>query len=245
MNPPMSSTSTPWWATNTAQPTLPATAVRKRTARTVLTALTVTALIATLGGWVLRGTTIPATETVPGGGTAYRQSTEALVGGCGPTYQFKPALTETGPVPATKNGKPNKQKYRTIVPMFGHYYAATPDAPTTTLNVPKPTRFYNRTDANIPPVEELLATMHTGTMVAWYTNDANPDDIAALKILADNPTLNMVVAPWEHAARGLLPANRKIAYSVWGASQTCQRLVTPALVAFRTAHPTSAAPGNQ
>lgn len=245
MTAPMSTPRTPWWAQTattkdgtTADPAV-GVPVRKYSARTLLAATLTAALIATLGTWVLHGTTVPDSEPTAGGGTAYRQSTQALVGGCGPTYQFTPHPNEIGPVPATINGKPNKQRYRTIVPMFGHYYDA-PKGPAT-----PPVRFYDRTAKNIPPVETLLAQMHTGRMVAWYTADANPADIAALKTLTNDPALDMIAAPWEHAARGFLPANRKIAYSVWGASQTCQRLVTPALVEFRTHHPATTAPGHQ
>ena len=157
-----------------------------------------------------------------------------------PPTNSPPRPTEIGPVPATVNGKPNKQKYRTIVPMFGHYYTT----PTDTA-IPNPVRFYTRGTKNIPPIENLLAQMHTGTMIAWYTNDADPQDITALKTLTTNPTLNMIAAPWEHTSRGPLPANRKIAYAVWGASQTCQRLVTPALADSAPPYPATTAPGNQ
>lgn len=223
------STGTPWWAQRTTHPVLPTTAVRHHTPRTILTTALTTALIVTALALVLRGSTSPATSPAEGGGVAHRQTRMALIGACGPIYTFTAQPGEAGPVPATRaDGRPNTQAYRTIVPMFGHYYPQTQTAP--------PTRFYDRTAKDIPTVETLLGWQAQGVMTAYYTTDAHPDDVTALKHLTNDPTLNMVAVPWESTRRPALPAHRKIAYATWGASQTCQRLAAPALAEFRAAH---------
>lgn len=223
----------PWWAKDTTRPVLPPTHPHSRTLRSTATktlALTAAALALTT---VLRGTTSPDTWPTEGGGTAHRQTMQALLGACGPTYTFTAQPGQAGPVPTTHtDGTPNTQQYRTIVPMIGHYHPPH-TAPTT--------RFYPPDANNIPTVETLLGWQSQGTITAYYTTDAHPADITALRDLATNPDLDMVVIPWESTGRPPLPAHRKIGYATWGASQTCQRLNAAALAEFRQAHPPTVA----
>jgi len=188
--------------------------------------------------WVLFGISDAETYDVPGGGLARRASSQALIGGCGATFEFKGIARESGIVPATRpDGREARQAYRTIVPMFGKFWETGAPTP------PASTGFWAPQDPEAPQAEELVRNLWDGWMVVYYTNAATPADIAALeKIATTQPEFKMLVAPWERR-RGPLPSNRKIAYSVWGASQTCQRLVAPTIREFREAYPVSTAPG--
>lgn len=218
----------PWWARTTQRPLMSPRQVRRRTVRGTLGTILVT-LVVILGlALTLAGGQHPATRpTGQPGGLEHRQTTQALIAGCGGIYTFTGTLAESGTTPGPYT-------WRTIVPMFG---PMSPD--------PAPTsqHYWPTGDPGAPTPEHLLRNQWNGALIAYYTPNANPGDVANLRHLADSqPDLRMLVTPWP-ADRGPLPRNRNIAYATWNASQTCARLNAAALQEFRTGHPASDAPG--
>lgn len=226
----------PWWAANTRQPLLHPHQVRTRTLRGTLGILAfITATI--LGGWwVLTSTEVKYIEVGPRGEHGIRQTTNALVGGCGRMYTFPGATAKSGTVPThNSSGIPNRQDYPTIVPMFGRFW-----------NDPAPAdqTFWSRDEADIPEPENLLRNQWDGQMVVYYTTDVTEDDLDRLtNLLLTEPELDMLVVPWPNE-RGPLPAHRNFAFVTWNHSQTCHRLELSALHDFRRFYPPDTAPGN-
>lgn len=223
--------STPWWA----NPATPSGTVRRHRARSIVATALGIAVSASATALLLHGVTTPDVRPTAGGGTQTRQTTNALLGQCGPTFRFTPAPSEIGTIPATRsNGSPNVQLYRTIVPLFGLFWRD--NAPT---RLP---RFWAAGDKDIPGPEQLLGDMWNGWMVAYYTSKASATDIAELRDAARDPRLRMLVVPWPDRL-GKMPVDRVFAFAVWAGEQTCQELYMPQLREFRAANPPSRAPG--
>lgn len=228
---------TPWWARG--RTTLVTDENTRRAHRRGTAAVRTLVALALAGGLltVVMGTAQPRTRDVGSGVTSTRQSTDSLIGGCGPVFTKQAEPGTAGVVPTVKkDGKtPNNPVYGTIVPMTGPFWSppAAPDV-----------HMYTKADPATPPPPRLLHNMWAGALVVYYTPAANPEDVKRLAVVADTrPDLNVIVAPWDVTKRGPFPSNRKIAFSTWGASQTCQRLVVVALNQFRAAHPQEQAPG--
>jgi hypothetical protein len=121
----------------------------------------------------------------------------------------------------------------TIVPILG---------PTGLAPANVKTRFFETEDSSVPARGALLRSMWDGLMVVYYGRDADNADVEALRELArTRPDLNFVAVPW--TGREHLPLGRRLAFAVWGTSQSCHRLAPQALDDFRTAHPLTDAPG--
>ena len=227
----------PWWARNTDSPRVQPSTVRSRTRKKVFTGLCFTAVA--ISGLVVAssGFTDKQTESLSGGGVSTRQTTEALLAGCGRQFTLNTSVRTNGIVPKVRpDGALYSQVYPTIVPMFGRFWNDPVD---TSVQ-----RFWTTNAPNRPVPEQALMNMWRGQMTVWYTPTVKPDDLAVLKRLTTSrPALNMIVAPWKPSL-GPLPSNRNFAFSVWGSSQTCARFTIDSLVAFRAAHPSTAAPGS-
>jgi hypothetical protein len=188
--------------------------------------------------WVLAETEVRDVELTNFGFYAHKQTTDALIGGCGPIYRapLDASQSESGTVPAKdKAGISNRLTYSTVVPMFGEFW----DDP-----APADQSFWSRSEPETPNPENLLRNMWDGEMVVYYTAAV---DEAALKVLHDvlvlRPELDLKVVPWDSTVRGPLPQNRHIAFATWNASQSCHQLIAPALYDFRDANPATQAPG--
>lgn len=190
------------------------------------------------GWWVLTGTDVREVTREPNGALAHKQSTNALVGGCGPLYTYPSDVvtSSSGTVAATdRMGKPNWQQYQTTVPIFGRFWNAHPK---------EGQRFWETGDKYAPYSEQLLREQWDGALVVYYTDDVSATEVKTLRdILRLRPDLDIYVVPWEERVRGLLPRGREIAFATWNATQTCHQLVAPALYDFRNAYPSTAAPG--
>lgn len=229
----------PWWAPHTTAPLLTPGQARYRT-KTGILAATATLLAITLGlYWILTATEVRFVSHEANGALAYRQTTNALLAGCGPEYTFPNATAQSGTVPEhTRTGALNTQDYlradHTIIPIYGHFW-----------NAPAPTgqTFWKMNETNPPRPENLLANQWRGQMVAYYTVAVPAVDVRALRRLTiTRPDLGLLVAPW-NPTRGPMPLNRNIAFATWDHSQTCMRLSIPALEDFRRHHPATQAPG--
>lgn len=229
-------TSAPWWAQARGTRLRPAAdghrhRWRTLTIRTAAAAVVAGALFITAGG-----TTPSRTRQVGNGITAVRQSTDSLLGGCGPVYEKATTPGTAGIIPSVKadGTTPNVPDFGTIVPMTGSFWAppADPDI-----------RMYTPKSPTIPRPAQLLHNMWNGALVVYYAPDASAADVTALSVgVAARADLNVIVVPWD-LTRGPLPSGRQIAFASWGASQTCQHLVVVALNQFRVAHPKAQAPG--
>lgn len=231
-------TGVPWWARSSRQPYLRPDQVRTRTVRGTLTTVAFLTVLFLGVWWVLTATGVKQVTITSTGALAHKQTTNALIGGCGPmfTYPHRVADKESGIVPRRDTMLvSNRQRYRTIVPMFGRFW-----------NDPARTdqRLWQRNEPHIPVAENLLGNMWTGTMVIYYTAAVPAADLKTLSdIVTLHPELDIIVAPWEQQVRGPMPQNRQIAFATWNASQSCHQLVAPAVYDFRKAYPASAAPG--
>lgn len=226
----------PWWAQGSHQPRLEPHQVRLRTLPAFTGAVAVTVAVLTGLAGILVGVSQPRIQPVADGGIAIRQTTDGLLGGCGPVFEFPAHRKISGIVPSERPGgtAPYRPAYATTVPVFGPFWAHP--APTTHP-------FWSVTDRWQPQPENLLYNMWQGWMVVYYTRTARQSEVQALNRLTQHhPQIHLLVAPWP-TYLGALPANRTIAFAVWGASQTCQRLDIPALEQFRATHPPTAAPG--
>jgi hypothetical protein len=220
------------------QPYLSPKQVRLRTKRGIVS--TVAFAMAFLLGiyWVLTATEVKDVQRTDFGALAYKQTTDALIGGCGPMYRYpeEEVAATSGTVPRKdKMGISNRQNYVTAVPMFGRFW---------TTPVAAGKSFWEREDANIPTPESLLANMWRGAMVVYYTDDVTDAELGTLRdILELRPELNILVVPWDEAVLGQMPQLREIAFATWNASQSCHQLIAPAVYDFRRIYPEKAAPG--
>jgi Protein of unknown function (DUF3105) len=231
----MKSTQIPWWAQDSGIQVHPPGAFSRRNLRTV--AFRCLVALAVAGGLfaAVVGTAQPRTRQEGSDLTSWRQSTDALRGGCGRVFERKATPGVAGVIASVKaDGSPNVPDFRTIVPMTGPFWSppAAPDV-----------RMYTPSSPSIPEPARLLHNMWSGALVVYYTPTAQTADVRALTLIAaTRADLNIIVVPWD-TERGPLPSERRIAFATWGASQTCQRLVVSALDQFRSAHPQSRAPG--
>lgn len=232
----------PWWAQASTQPHLTRRNIRYRTWQGVLTKVALVMLVVSGTWWVLDSSEVRDVEPVAGNGLAYRQTNNALIGGCGPIYTFSDAESRSGIVSEyTTNGAANRQNYDTIVPMYGPFW----DAPLTQKKT-----FWARTDKNLPLPENLLANQWQGDLVVYYSASATADEVETLRQVATGyydtdeqmQNLRLRVVPWVEE-RGRLPEGRKFAFVTWNHSQTCHQFIAPALGDFREFAPFTQAPG--
>ena len=232
----MKSTQTPWWAQRPGTQVHPAGAFsRGRLRRVAIRVLIVGAVTGGLFATAV-GTSQPRTRDEGLGLTSIRQSTDSLHGGCGRVFERRTTADAVGVIASVKADgvTANVPSYRTIVPMAGPFWSP-PAEPGI--------RMYARDSPTIPRPARLLHNMWSGALVVYYTSAAHPADVRALTLIAaTRDDLDIIVVPWD-TTRGPLPSGRKIAFATWGASQTCQRLVVPALDQFRIAYPQDQAPG--
>lgn len=231
----------PWWAHAGPSVRLQPHQVRRRTRRGTLARLGLAVALVT-GAWmVISSTEVPDVVNVANNGLAYTQTNQALIGGCGPIYEFNDKNDESGTVPAVspENGI-NYQSYETTVPMYGGFWPE----PITSKKT-----FWDRADpSTLPRPETLLANQYRGDLIVYYTARATPGDVELLRRVAadarrdDDTNLRLRVVPWPEE-RGRLPDDRKIAFATWGTSQTCQSFVPSALGDFREHAPADQAPG--
>lgn len=211
----------PWWApARGTRPVLTPRQVNRHRTRTALRVALVLTVTAFAGAWVLDGTAMPQTEPMGHGLLAHRQDNNGLAALCGPQVELVVRDKGTAIARTKDDGTANRARYATIVPFFGDYWApqASPAK-----------RFWATKDTGVPAPEDLLGWMRDGHTVAWYTTDADAKDVTALRDLTADADLNLIVVPWEAMGRGPMPVNRKIAYAVHGASQTCHHLSAAAL----------------
>lgn len=228
----------PWWARSSTKPFLTSKQVRRRTPRGIVGSC-VFVLVFLLGMyWVLTATEVKDVQRTDFGAFAYKQTTDALIGGCGPMYRYPAAevSASSGTVPRRdKMGVTNRQDYVTAVPMFGRFW---------TSPAPEEDPFWERDDTNIPTPEMLLANMWRGAMVVYYSADVTDAELRTLReVLRLHPELDILVVPWDETSLGLLPQNREVAFATWNASQSCHQFIAPAAYDFRRIFPARKAPG--
>jgi hypothetical protein len=225
---------TPWWAHRAGTHVHPAGAFSRRSLRTVAIRCLV-AVAVTSGLFAAAvGTGQPRIRDGGPGNISIRQSTDALLGGCGRVFERRTPPGTAGVIASVKADgvTPNIPRYQTIVPMTGSFWSP-----------PAEPGMYTPTSGTIPRPTQLLHNMWSGALDVYYTTAADAADVRTLAgVAATRADLNIIVVPWD-STRGPLPSGRKIALATWGASQTCQRLVVVALDQFRSAHPQGQAPG--
>jgi hypothetical protein len=232
-------TGRPWWGWRPETATLTPRQVHRHLARNATIGASLFLIATTSLWWVLSATEVKDIDETDFGYYAHKQSTNALVGGCGPMYSapLSQALDTSGTVPdKDRAGIPNRVTYPNVVPMFGEFW----DVP-----APEDQALWSFDEPNAPKPENLLRNMWDGTMVAYYTEAVSEEEIELFHSILDlHPEMDLKVIPWDSSVRGPLPENRDVAFATWNASQSCHRLIAPALYDFREAHPASDAPGH-
>lgn len=152
------------------------------------------------------------------GATEYPASLGSLASGCGDLYLFNPDPSQYGIIPEevkANEGVVNIPVHlNSTIPVYG-YMSAEP------LGASQ-IRFYTKDELKEPiSREQILRTMYENdTTVVWYTDDIAPDDYQVLKEYVDSHE-NILATKWEYPSL-VIPQDRKIAFSTWGMSQTCE-----------------------
>ena len=226
---------TPWWARDTQQPFLTPQQVQRRTLKGTLLGLLAGMLVAGAAWWVLALSEVDAVQDAGPGLLAYKQTNDALIGGCGPVFRHEDPTADSGIVPSrTVDKVSNRLGYPTIVPMKGPFW----DVPVIGQ------RFWARDAPSKPVAENLLRNMWDGALVVYYNTDVTNADLRSLaRLAAGRPDLDLYVVPWEARVRGDLPLGRDLAFATWNASQSCHLFAATALYDFRADQPLESAPG--
>lgn len=145
------------------------------------------------------------------GGVETPASLNALVSGCGGYFHWETTASQALVIPAdqadTAHIIPETQQ---IVPVYG--YMAEEGLPHL--------GFWDAMDEDLPSREEAMRHLYDGGKVIWYMDTMDPADKQLLKTFVEEREAERIVAlPWE--SDRLLPSDRQVAFSVWGASQSC------------------------
>lgn len=152
---------------------------------------------------------------------AYPASLDALANGCGQTFFIPPVEGQFGLIPdeyweLNANPADNIPKGPQVVPVYG--YLANEGLNDTDI------RFWSTQEAtdNGPLNQQtVLRTMYDkDILVIWYRADLATIDIAALQEYANAHYGKVLVYPWMYN-NGVILGDRKVAFSSWGISQTC------------------------
>jgi hypothetical protein len=149
------------------------------------------------------------------GATQYPASLTSLASGCGDYYLFEPSEGQYANIPAEKRDQiTTVPVHQMSVPVYGYMN----NSPLFDEEI----RFYGMDELDEPILmDKILRTMYEkDTTVIWYTADIAPDDYSLLQdyVVAHD---NVLAVKWEYL-NGVLPADRKVAFSTWGISQTCE-----------------------
>ena len=149
------------------------------------------------------------------GATQYPSSLASLASGCGDYFLFNPGEGQYATIPAEKRDQiETLPVHQMTVPVYG-YLNSTP-------LFDEEIRFYGTDELAEPlPIDKILKTMYDkDTTVVWYTDDIAPDDYSSLQeyVTAHD---NILAVKWQYF-NSKLPLERKIAFSTWGISQTCE-----------------------
>lgn len=149
--------------------------------------------------------------------TEYPASLDSLAYGCGNDFVFNPDHTQYGVIPE-KMFKQNKviniPLAPMIVPVYG--YMTSTSLPDSAI------KFYPKGMPKTPLLNiQLLRTMYSEkTIIVWYASTiAQADYVALQKYVSTHK--NVLAIEW-HDGSQQLPLNRKVAFSTWGISQSCQ-----------------------
>lgn len=151
------------------------------------------------------------------GGIQYPASLSSLASGCGDLYLFDPSSDQYGVIPekvTSSEGVIDTPIHTMTVPVYG-YMSAEPLGESQI-------RFYAKDELKEPIAREkiLRAMYEKNTTAIWYSKDIGADDYQMLKEYVESHK-NIIATKWEYAS-GDLPLGRKIAFSSWGMSQSCE-----------------------
>jgi len=79
--------------------------------------------------------------------------------------------------------------------------------------------------------EQLVHNLEHGQIVVWYSPDAPSATVDAIQSFVDAEGEALIAAPYDQ-----LPAGSELAFSAWGASQTCAEFSSDVLNEFRAAY---------
>jgi hypothetical protein len=79
--------------------------------------------------------------------------------------------------------------------------------------------------------ERLVHNLEHGQIVVWYSPDAATATVDAIRSTVEAAGLPLLAAPYEE-----LPPGSDVAFSAWGASQTCADFSNDVLNGFRTTY---------
>lgn len=160
----------------------------------------------------------------------YPATIPAIINECGAIFNFTPDEKHYGQFPKGffDGAKPGERKKRQtflhpmIVPAYGYMS-------NNLIDVPKP--FISPETTNIPKLEEVLRLMWDGWTVIWYVppgsaiqDNTSFNNMLTLSTLAEveeyaNSHPKTIALPW--TGEKPLPAQRNIAFSQWGTTQSC------------------------
>lgn len=153
----------------------------------------------------------------------YVASLSDLANGCGNTFLFSPKPNQYGIIPDSFYEKPddipegtklNVPAHKMLVPVYGYMEKVG----LTESDI----RFWTEKESTEPINKEQLFNnmFFDDTIVIWYSQDIRPGDLSEIQAYVKEND-NIIVRPWEYSG-GILPGKRKIAYSAWGMSKSCQ-----------------------
>ena len=145
-------------------------------------------------------------------------SLSSLASGCGDIFEFSPNVDQYGEIPQDfldSEVSTDVPVHQMVVPVYG-YMSPEPLGESQI-------RFYETNELTEPlPRAQILRTMYEqDTIVIWYAEDIATDDYTLLKEYVQAHD-NILALKWQSAAKVEFPLDRKVAFSSWGVSQTCE-----------------------
>lgn len=184
-------------------------------------------------GTVILGMNSP--KVIPGAYNSVETvaSLNDLANGCGNTFSFTPTTDQAVIIPdeyyeTLKIAKTKIPTHEMMIPVYGYM---------TEKGIPDDQKGYYEVNELKEPLnrEQVLNSMYfDDTLVIWYSPDIRPSDIGDMLEAVEGET-NIIIAPWEYEA-GVLPAQRKVAFSYWGSSKTCEFFDSSSLRDFIQLH---------
>lgn len=149
------------------------------------------------------------------GGTQYPAPLTSLAAGCGDFFLYPPLESQYGVIlDDDKNDVLTIPSHPMTVPVYGYM--------SETSMADSDIRLYEPDELRQPiSLQTILRTMYDkDTTVVWYAEDISQGDFAVLRAYVRDKT-NILVVPWEYGDNSL-PLDRKVAFSQWGISQSCE-----------------------
>ena len=149
------------------------------------------------------------------GATTYSAPLTSLASGCGDYFLFEPGKGQYATIPAeVRDSLETIPTHNMTVPVYGYM--------NTTPLFDEEVRFYAIDELETPlALDKILKTMYDKDItVVWYTADIAPDDYTLLQEYVTAHE-DILAVPYNYR-NGQLPSDRKVAFSKWGVSQTCE-----------------------